>query len=89
MKARRLTYSGRVQGVGFRYSVKQLVTGYDVSGYVRNRPDGTVELWLQGEDEEIDALEKAIAESHLLGFIQEVTADNVTPDASIKGFQIR
>jgi acylphosphatase len=89
MKARRLTYSGRVQGVGFRYSVKQLVTGYDVSGYVRNQPDGTVELWLQGENDEIDAMEKTIAESHLLGFIQEVTADDVMPDALIKGFQIQ
>ena len=39
-----LIYSGRVQGVGFRYTVKQVAAGYDVAGTVRNLPDGRVEL---------------------------------------------
>ena len=37
-------YSGRVQGVGFRYSVKMLATGFEVTGMVANLPDGRVEL---------------------------------------------
>lgn len=88
MKARKLTYSGRVQGVGFRYSVRQLVTGFDISGYVKNLPNGDVELFIQGEDNEMQALEQAIQESHLLGFIQEVTIGEVPIDSQIKGFQI-
>ena len=87
--ARKLTYRGRVQGVGFRYSVKQLMTGFEVCGYVRNMIDGSVELWIQGERGEMDAAAKAISESHLLGFIQEVETDEETVDESMKGFEIR
>ena len=42
MTARRIIYSGRVQGVGFRWTAKELARGYDVLGTVRNLPDGTV-----------------------------------------------
>ena len=44
MIGRRVFFEGRVQGVGFRYSVRQLAKGYDVAGWVRNLPDGRVEL---------------------------------------------
>ncbi|MEC9081303.1 MAG: acylphosphatase, partial [Verrucomicrobiota bacterium] len=42
-------YSGRVQGVGFRYTVKSLVPGYDVLGVIRNLTDGRVELIVEGK----------------------------------------
>lgn len=89
MKVRHIIYSGRVQGVGFRYSVKQIAAGYDVLGYVLNLPDGNVELWLQGEKSEVDAMEQAILESHLKGFIKEITTKDVLPDATLRGFEIR
>lgn len=41
-------YTGHVQGVGFRYTVLNLATGRDVTGYVRNRGDGSVELVIEG-----------------------------------------
>lgn len=88
MKARRILYCGKVQGVGFRYAVKQLAAGYEISGYVRNLLDGNVELWLQGEKEEVDAMEQAVMESYLEGFIQKTIADDVSVDEKIKGFQI-
>ena len=47
MTARRVFYSGRVQGVGFRFSSKQTARGYDVCGWVKNLPDGRVELHVQ------------------------------------------
>jgi acylphosphatase len=50
----RVIYSGRVQGVGFRYTVCELANGYAVAGYVKNLPDGTVELVVQGELPEIE-----------------------------------
>jgi len=43
-------FSGQVQGVGFRYSAMNLARGYDVVGYVRNLPDGRVELVMEGSD---------------------------------------
>jgi acylphosphatase len=50
---RECRFSGRVQGVGFRYTVKNLAMQYDVHGYVRNLPDGRVELVMEGPDEEM------------------------------------
>jgi acylphosphatase len=45
----RVHYSGRVQGVGFRYTAARLAEGYDVTGYVRNLSDGRVELVAEGQ----------------------------------------
>jgi acylphosphatase len=49
-------YSGRVQGVGFRYTVQNLAMQYNVGGYIKNLPDGRVELILEGPDEEMELL---------------------------------
>ena len=46
-------FSGHVQGVGFRYSVKQLSLEFDVTGWVKNLPDGRVELVTEGERNEL------------------------------------
>jgi len=48
MTARRVMYEGRVQGVGFRFSVKEIAQGFEVAGWVRNLPDGRVQLEVQG-----------------------------------------
>lgn len=88
MVARCLFYGGKVQGVGFRYSVKQLASGYDILGWIRNLPDGRVQLWLQGRVEEVDAMECAILESHLKGFIRETEGKEEKVDLFLKGFDI-
>ena len=54
MIAKRAVYSGRVQGVGFRFSTKQIATGFDVVGWVKNLPNGSVEIQLKGEAEEVE-----------------------------------
>jgi acylphosphatase len=58
MIARRITLRGRVQGVGFRESMVDAARALGVSGWVRNRGDGSVEALVQGEP---DAVERAIA----------------------------
>ncbi|HUA66273.1 MAG TPA: acylphosphatase [Alphaproteobacteria bacterium] len=81
-------YSGRVQGVGFRYNVKSVATGFDVTGTVRNLMDGRVELIAEGQRSELEAFRTAIRDSGLAGFIRD---ENVTwSDAQndIRGFQI-
>jgi acylphosphatase len=88
MKARRLFYTGRVQGVGFRYSVKQLTAGYEVSGTVRNLTDGRVQLEIQGEEGELEALLEAVLKSHLKGFIREIEGHDVPVDPALRGFNI-
>ncbi len=81
-------YSGRVQGVGFRYNVKSVSTGFEVTGTVRNLDDGRVELIAEGQRSELEAFRAAIRDSGLAGFIRD---ENVTwSDAQndIRGFQI-
>ncbi len=63
-------YSGRVQGVGFRASVRHAARGYDVTGIVRNVPDGRVELVAEGMREELEAFLTGIANGELSSYIE-------------------
>ena len=54
MMTTRVVYSGRVQGVGFRFRVRMISERHAVAGYVKNLRDGTVELLAQGEPSEIE-----------------------------------
>ena len=56
MIARRLTISGRVQGVGFRYALADEARARSLSGWVRNRRDGRVEALIAGPEAEVEAL---------------------------------
>lgn len=81
-------YSGRVQGVGFRYTAKSLAAGFEITGIIRNLPDGRVELVTEGPREELEAFQSAIRDSGLGHFI---THEQVTwSDAAggFKGFSI-
>ena len=55
-------FTGRVQGVGFRYTVKNIALQYDVAGYVRNLPDGRVELVMEGPDSQMNRLLADVSE---------------------------
>lgn len=59
---RRITYHGRVQGVGFRATAVELARGRPLTGWVRNVADGTVELEVQGPPDDVQAHLDAIAE---------------------------
>ena len=64
-------YSGRVQGVGFRYTAKTVAAGFEVTGTVRNLPDGRVELIAEGDRAELEAYRDAIRGAGLAGFIRD------------------
>jgi len=87
MTGRHVFYEGRVQGVGFRFTVKQIARGYEVVGWVRNLPDGRVEMQCSGEVSEVDSFLEAIAESQLKSHIRSVTASPM-PAQSARGFEI-
>jgi len=89
MVAKRVFYEGRVQGVGFRYSVKNLATGYEVVGWVRNLIDGRVELQVQGASGEVDEFLEAILDGYLRRRISRFVVQEITPQIGLKGFQIR
>lgn len=56
MVSRQIRVSGRVQGVGYRASLQHEARRLGVSGWVRNRGDGTVEALLQGSPQAVEAL---------------------------------
>ncbi len=87
---RRLTalYSGRVQGVGFRYTVKTMAAGFEVCGVVRNLPDGRVELIAEGAPEELAAFREAIRGAGLAGFIRDEQIDWADANNEFSGFEI-
>ena len=57
---REVYYSGRVQGVGFRYTVRMLAARLAVTGFVKNLPDGRVQLVAEGQPEEVRRLLEAV-----------------------------
>ena len=89
MIARRVIFEGRVQGVGFRYTTKDIAKGFDVCGTVKNLPEGTVELEVMGEREEVEAFLKEIAEeSAMAHHIKGMHVKNIPPLDGVKGFTI-
>jgi acylphosphatase len=63
LESRRVLYSGRVQGVGFRYTAERATQGLAVTGFVRNLRDGRVELVAEGTAIELDRLLAAISQA--------------------------
>ncbi len=63
-------FSGRVQGVGFRYTAEALAERFRVTGFVRNLPDGRVELVAEGPEPELLSFLRAIESSRLGRYIQ-------------------
>src|SRR5205823_6287121 len=89
MKAIQIFYEGRVQGVGFRYSVRQIAKGFNVTGWVRNLRDGRVELQVSGEEEEANAFLEAIRQSDLGSLIKKESEHVLATPPDSRGFEIR
>jgi acylphosphatase len=89
MIARQILFSGRVQGVGFRYTTKRIAGGFDVTGWVKNLPDGRVEMQMMAADsDELNAFIEAINESELGSFIKEREVHVIEPLLAARGFTV-
>lgn len=81
-------FSGRVQGVGFRYSTLQVSKEYEVAGFVRNLPDGRVLVEAEGRKEEVEAFITAI-EERMHDCVRKVERTSQKRPAEFAGFTIR
>lgn len=85
--AYRIIFHGRVQGVGFRYRTCRLAQQFTVSGTVENLPDGTVQMFVEGTQTEIDRYLNSVAAM----FIEHITRTQKTAVAvsgAMNGFEI-
>ena len=89
MVARRIIFEGRVQGVGFRYTVKDLARGFDVCGWIKNLPEGNVEMHVMGEPAELASfLEEITEHSSVARNIKNHFMETILPLVNCRGFRI-
>lgn len=87
MIARHVIFKGRVQGVGFRYTTRRMADRHGLVGFVRNLPDGTVEMLAQGQPEDVDGCMRDI-EEYFSGYIRDTKVNEVPPDPKYTDFKI-
>jgi len=80
-------FTGRVQGVGFRYTTLQVAREYEVSGYVKNLTDGRVLLEAEGQAEEVQAFITAL-EQRMHGYVRKTERSSEKRAAQFSGFTI-
>ena len=81
-------YAGRVQNVGFRYAVKSVATGFEVTGTVKNLDDGRVELVAEGTKTELEEFQRAIQDSAIGRFIRNEVVLWSEVKNEFRGFEI-
>ncbi|GAB6166002.1 hypothetical protein JCM19992_20020 [Thermostilla marina] len=88
MERREVYFSGRVQGVGFRYTTERIARSYQITGYVRNLPDGRVELIAEGEPAELDRFLDDL-QRRMRGYIRDVHSSVRAATDEFGAFTIR
>ncbi len=87
MIAKHIIFFGRVQGVGFRFTAQRIAGRYNLTGFARNLPDGTVEMLAQGRSDEINGCICDIQES-FAGYIRDTKIEEVPLNTAYKDFKI-
>lgn len=85
---KRVYYNGSVQGVGFRFTTVRVANGYAVAGFVRNLPDGGVEVVVEGEAREIEAFLTDLANS-MQGYIRNAQIHDEPYAGEFHRFDVR
>ncbi len=85
--AKQIIFIGRVQGVGFRFTAFDIANRHQLTGYVRNLMDGSVEMIAQGSPGDISDCVRDIKETYGHS-ITETRIDEIPPDPSCQNFKI-
>ncbi len=86
--ARRFVINGRVQGVGFRYFARDVARREGATGWVRNRPDGSVEALVEGDAEAVTRIERALRAGPRGARIDDVNVGDEDPSGAYRDFSI-
>ena len=86
--AARFRVHGRVQGVGFRYSVHDRAKRLALKGYVRNCADGSVELFAEGERPQLEKLAAWLEQGPPMARVHRVDRDNIEPTGRYNKFSV-
>ena len=85
--AKHIIFSGRVQGVGFRFTAQRIAERYGLTGFVRNLPNGTVEMFAQGDANDVAQCLRDIGEA-FAGYVRDAKIEDASPNARYDGFSI-
>ncbi len=80
---------GQVQGVGFRYFTKRTAQALEISGWVRNRVDGSVEAVLEGPQEAVSAALNALRQGPAGGHVETLHSEKQPYRGEFDGFEVR
>ena len=87
MVAKQIIFVGHVQGVGFRFTAHRMAGRHQLTGFVRNLRDGSVEMVAQGSAGDIEDCTRDIKES-FPGYVREVIINDIPPDPKHTDFKI-
>jgi acylphosphatase len=88
MRAVKMRIEGIVQGVGFRYYTHRIAKRYGVKGYVRNMPDGSVEVVAEGEDPKLSEFLQEVARGPSSAVVTNVEVEEISP-SGYRDFEIK
>ncbi len=88
IQTRRYTVTGRVQGVGFRWFVEREARALGLSGWVRNRADGSVEVLAAGTNEQLSRLYDVLKQGPRAARVDDVDVENAAPLSDLGTFRI-
>ncbi len=84
----RATVTGRVQGVGFRQSCRQVARSLDLAGWVHNTADGSVVVFAQGSEDAVERLVTWLWQGPAGARVTGVESDSVAADNTLRDFFI-
>jgi len=87
MVAKHIIFIGQVQGVGFRFTAFRIANRFQLTGFVRNSPDGSVEILAQGFSDDIDNCIRDIQDS-FAGYIRETKIEEIPTNPQYTDFKI-
>ncbi|MBA2527664.1 MAG: acylphosphatase [Pyrinomonadaceae bacterium] len=86
--ARRFLIRGGVQGVGYRFFAQRAAAKHQVVGYVRNEPDGSVEVLAEGPASNMEAFKNELATGPQWARVEQVEEINLDPSGTYKSFRV-